>query len=342
MDIKDFKNFDGHELVVLINDRASGLKAVIAIHSTKLGPATGGTRYWHYGKFQDAIEDALRLSKSMTYKCALAGVPFGGGKGVIMAIGKGKKPAVLKTYAERLNLFKGNFTTGEDIGIEKKDLKILQKFSPFINGKKAGELGPWAALGVFTAMTAACEIVYGEKKLKNKTVSIKGLGKVGLNLCKLVLNSGAKIIAADINPAQIKKTKKLFPQIKIVNYKCIHQLPTDIFSPCALNGDLNPHTIPQLKCKIVCGGANNQLATSVCNTLLQKRNIIYVPDFVANAGGLINIAGELNFKTYNRRWVEKKVAGIYRTTKKIISLSRQQHLPEEVVAKKIGNKIFSN
>ncbi len=167
------------------------------------------------------------------------------------------------------------------------------------------------------------------------------MGKVGLNFCSLAINSGAKIIAADINPATVKKAKKAFPQIKIVSPALIHKAEVDIFCPCALNGDLNSKTIPQLKCKIVCGGANNQLESPECNVLMQKRNIIYVPDFVANAGGVINIAGELGFKNYNQKWVEKKVRGVHQTTQKIIRLSQKFHLPEEVVAINLANKILA-
>lgn len=341
MDITNFKNFDNHEFVILINDKKSGLKAVLAIHNTVLGPATGGTRYRHYASTEAAIEDALRLSRTMTYKCAMAKVPFGGGKGVIIAGDKNKKSAMLKAYSQRLNFFGGNFTTGEDIGIEKKDLKILQKFSPYVNGKKAGELGPWAALGIFSAMTAACKIIYHQDNLKDKTVAIKGLGKVGSNLCALALRSGARIIAADIDPISIKRAKKTFPQIEIVAPELIHKIQTDIFSPCAINGDLNITTIPELKCKIVCGGANNQLASPECGEMLQKKGIIYVPDFIANAGGLINVVGELNFKTYNAKWVEEKTRSIYKTTQTIINLSQKQHLPEETVAINLANKILS-
>jgi leucine dehydrogenase len=338
--LPEFKN---HEQIVELNDPASGLKGFIAIHSTVLGPATGGTRYWRYNSAQLAIKDALRLSEAMSYKCALAGVPFGGGKAVIMAPkNQLKTPALLKKFAQSINALNGVFSTGEDIGIEEKDITLMKRHSPYINGgQKSGSLGPWAALGVFNALKAALKTTNKTSSLKNRKIAIKGLGKVGGGLCKLIIEQGGQVIGSDINPKVIKNIKKRFPGITLVPPKIIHKQTVDVFSPCALNGDLNPKTILELKCKIVCGGANNQLAFENCGELLRKKGILYIPDFVANAGGLINAVAERHNGHYDKQWVIKKVNHISATANKIIAASRQSGLPTNVIAKKMAERIIT-
>ena len=326
-----------------LNDAASGLKGFIAIHNTNLGPATGGTRYWHYNSTQSAIKDALRLSEAMSYKCALAGVPFGGGKAVIMASkNQPKTHALLKKFAQSINALGGQFSTGEDLGIVEKDITLMKRHSPHINGgKNSGSLGPWAALGVFNALKAALKATYKTSSLKNRKIAIKGLGKVGSELCKLILAHGGQVIGSDINPKVIKNIKKRFPKITLVPPGVIHKQAVDVFSPCALNGDLSPKTIKELRCRIVCGGANNQLAFESCGELLSKKNILYIPDFVANAGGLINAVAERCNGHYDKKWVIRKVNHISATVNKIIAASRQNRLPTNVVAKKMAEDIIA-
>jgi leucine dehydrogenase len=185
MNISSLPEFDGHESVHFIADKISGLRSFIAIHNTNRGPATGGTRYWHYENEREALRDALKLSRAMTYKCALADVPFGGGKAVILANKKPKTKALFEAYARGVNLLGGHFTTGEDVGIAEHDLRVMQKESKYINGRPglAGELGPWAALGVFSAMQAALKAVFGNFEFRGKTFAVKGIGKVGGGLC---------------------------------------------------------------------------------------------------------------------------------------------------------------
>jgi leucine dehydrogenase len=340
---KTLPEFKNHKQIVELNDPSSGLKGFIAIHSTMLGPATGGTRYWAYSSAKLALKDALRLSEAMSYKCALANVPFGGGKAVIITPkNKLKTPALLKKFAQSVNALNGQFSTGEDIGIEEKDITLMKRYSSYINGGKiSGSLGPWAALGVFIALKAALKATYKSSSLKKRKIAIKGLGKVGGGLCKLVLAHGGQVIGCDINPEAEKKIKKLFPRVKLVPPKNIHKQVVDIFSPCALSGDLNPKTIKELKCKIVCGGANNQLAFEDCGEMLRKKNILYIPDFVANAGGLINAVAERHNGHYDKKWVIKKVNDISATVNKIIVKSKQNNLSTNVVAKKMAEQIIA-
>lgn len=343
-DITKLLEYDDHELVVFADDQKTGLRSFIAIHSTNLGPATGGTRYWRYDSEEEALRDALKLSRAMTYKCALAGVPYGGGKGVIMNHPtKPKSKEMLRAYAEKVNLLKGSFSTGEDIGIEIKDIKILLRYSKYINGKPnvAGDLGPWTALGIFSAIKAALNGVFGNAEIVGRTFAIKGLGKVGLEVCDLIYASGGRVIGADINSEQIKTAKKRFPKIRIAGPLEIHRKRVDVFSPCALDSDLNSKSIAELRCQIVCGGANNQLASQEDGERLRKRGILYIPDYLANSGGLINAVAELDKRGYSRRRVEQKVRAIGQTAKKIIELSLRKNKPTNEIADRMAEQIFN-
>jgi glutamate dehydrogenase/leucine dehydrogenase len=328
MDLAQLAEYDGHELVVSFREPACGLRGFIGIHSTRLGPATGGTRYVSYASERDALRDALRLSRAMTSKCALAGVPYGGGKAVIMRDPKKPKSvALLRAYANVVNSLGGNYTTGEDVGIDMHDIRILHKRSKFINGVR-GDLGPWAARGVFEAMCAALRAVYGTSSFRGRTLAVKGLGKVGLGLCQLAAAAGAKrIVAGDVSPDAVRAAKKLLPQLVIVRPEAVIRERADVFAPCALSGDLAMRSIRKLRAGIVCGGANNQLATPADGARLHKAGIVYVPDYLANAGGLIAIVGEMRKGKYNKAWVERKVCGIGRTTAKVLALSAKRRKP---------------
>ena len=342
MNITSLPEFDGHESVTFLHDRAAGLRSFIAIHNTNLGPATGGTRYAHYASEEEALKDALNLSRAMTYKCALADVPYGGGKGVIMANRKPKTKVLVAAYARGVNILGGRFTTGEDVGITEHDLRVMQKESKYVNGRPglAGELGPWAALGVFSAMRAALKAIFGDSRIEGKTFAVKGLGKVGSELCAHIGKEGGTIMAADIDPLAIRRAKARFPKIKIVSPKEIPFVKADVFAPCAMGGDFTAETIKKLKCAIVCGGANNQLTSREDGTRLHKRGILYVPDYVANAGGLINVAGEMRKNGYHRAWVERKVLGIRNTVSEIIELSHATKKPMHEVADRLAEARF--
>ena len=323
--LKHFPEYDNHELVCEIADKNVGLHAFIAVHNTNLGPATGGTRFFFYNSKDNAIADALKLSKAMTYKCALAGVPYGGGKGVIIKnSGTIKTDELLRAYANAVNELKGRFTTGEDVGLTENDIMVLSEQSEYIHGREdgAGELGPWAALGVFKAIQAALEFEFGTSDIKNRSFAIKGLGKVGLALCKLIAEQGGNIIGADIDQNAVKETKIHIQDMRIVDTSEIHKEEVDIYCPCALGNEFDDNTAQELNCKIICGAANNQLTSPEIGEYFYKKEIIYVPDYVANAGGLINIVSEMEDGGYDKKSVEDKVDEIFNTTKRILELAR--------------------
>jgi len=338
--LSEFKEFDQHELVVSAFDKHTGLKSFIAIHNSNLGPAVGGTRYWRYASEEEALADALRLSRAMTYKCALARVPHGGGKGVIMANG-GRKQFMV-AYAKRINLLNGSFHTGEDVGLTKEYLATLEKTSKFIIGRErlAGNPSPWAAKGVFYSIVAALEAIFGDSEIQGRTFAIKGLGKVGSTLCGLLYEQGGRLIVADVDVEKVKSLKHKFPKVEIVKSTEIHKQRVDVYAPCALGDEFNKKTIPQLRCQIICGGANNQLASREDGERLHSWGILYVPDYLANAGGLINVVAELDKRGYSRRRVEKKVQGIQKTAQKIIQLSVQTNKSTSEVADSLAEKIF--
>ncbi len=339
--ITDLPEFDNHELVVSMADSSIGLQAFIAIHNTNLGPATGGTRYYTYSFPLTALRDALRLSRMMTYKCALAGVPFGGGKGVILADPKKKKSPILRAYARRINLLRGSFTTGEDVGITLSDIDVMLKESKFINGKpdKAGDLAPWAALGVFHAMSAALKATYGTSDFTGRTVAVKGLGKVGLLLAEQAAKHGGNIIGADVNRSAVQEARKKITRIKIVSPRVIHKQRVHVFAPCALGNEFTAKAVKELRCEIVCGAANNQLDTHTEGAHLHRRGILYVPDYVANAGGLINVAGEFLPGGYSRKWVVRKTEGIAKTVTDIIRRSEKSNIPTNEIADRLAENI---
>jgi len=335
------KEFDNHEFVSFFYDKKIGLCGFIAIHNTNLGPAAGGTRYFAYKSETEALDDALRLSRAMTYKCALAGVPYGGGKAVIVASKSGQKSKeFLKAYAKKVNLLKGNFYTGEDVGMTQRDINILAKSSPYIIGEKAGDLGPWTALGMFYALKAGLKTVFGTDIVEGRTFAVKGLGKIGLEFSKLIYKNGGQIIVADINLGSVKNAKKKFPKINIVSSSEIHRQKVDVYSPCAMGGEFNKKNIRELKCKIICGGANNQLASGEDGKTIYQKGILYIPDYLANSGGLINIVGELDKGGYSQHRVEKKIKEIQKTAEKIINLSNKKNEPTNFIADRLAEQIF--
>ena len=343
MEIEKLPEFDNHELVSFFCDQKTGLRGYIAIHNTNLGPSAGGTRYFPYKNDEEALRDALRLSRAMTYKCALVGVPYGGAKAtIIIDPQKPKTREFLIEYAKRVNLLNGNYITGEDVGVNQRDVDILSNNSKFIvgNSKSGGDLGPWAALGVFSAIKGALEVVFGSAEIKNRTFAVKGLGKVGLSLAVHINKYGGKIIGVDINPEALKTAKKTIPNIRFVSPSLIHKQKVDVYSPCAMGGEFNEKTIKELRCKIICGGANNQLANPKIGEELHRLKILYVPDYLANAGGLISVVGELRKGGYDLGWVEKKCLEIKKTAKKIIELSKKEKKPTSVVTDRLAESIF--
>lgn len=294
----DLADFDDHEGVHLFRDAANGLTAIIAIHSTALGPAAGGVRFWHYADRQDAVVDALRLSRGMSYKNAMAGLPMGGGKGVILAdAAHTKTPAMLKAFGRAIDALGGRYITAEDVGISEADITMIGSETRFVSGLPVGEgaaggdPGPVTARGVYLGVRAAAREALGKQDMAGVHVAIQGVGSVGGGLARYLAGEGAKLTLADVN---VERARALAAELgaQVVTSDTIIGVEADIFSPNALGAILNQHSIPLLRAGVVAGGANNQLATPADAARLHDRGILYAPDYVINAGGIINVALE--------------------------------------------------
>jgi len=345
LNYKKLKEFDNHKLVVSIKDKATGLKGFVAIHNSSLGiPAVGGTRMMPYHSEKEALVDVLKLSRAMTYKCAMASVPYGGGKAVIIGNPKKQKTKKLLTaYAQKINTLKGQFYTGEDMGITQRNVIDMLKTSKYFIGKPkyAGDPSPYAALSVFYAMQGAVKYVQGKKSLEESKVAIRGVGKVGKALVKLLSRERANIFVSDTDPAALKFIKRKFPKVHVVSNRIIQTLPVDIYSPCAVGDEFSfKRSKGKIGAKIICGAANNQLADEKIGDWLFKNNIIYIPDYVANAGGLIDVVDELGKDGYKKKRVLRKIKEIQETVQCILSLSSKAHLSPHRVADQIAEQSF--
>lgn len=289
----DHPEFSEHEDVIFAHDAATGLFAIIAVHDTRLGPALGGCRMWPYDHAGDALTDALRLSRGMTYKNAVAGLPLGGGKAVIIADPKKHKtPELMEAFGRHVDRLGGAYITAEDVGISPEDMEAVARSTEHVRGTRETGLGdpsPYTALGVFAGIQAAARHVYGSEDLGGRTVSVQGLGSVGFGLAGHLHKAGAKLIVSDIDAPAVLRAIDAFDAIAVDPAEA-HMAPMDIFAPCALGAGLNSRTIPRISAKIVAGAANNQLQTEADGARLKERGILYAPDYVINAGGVISIA----------------------------------------------------
>jgi len=340
----NYPDFYFHKAVYELVDEKAGLKAFIAIHNDNLGAAVGGTRMFPYASDDEAISDVLRLSHSMSYKCALAGVNFGGGKAVIIGNPKlDKTPELLTSYAKGIDELRGAFYTGEDVGISESDVQQMLKTSPYFIGKSsfAGDPSPYASLSTFYAIEKIAQLVWGNDDLSGKTVAVKGVGKVGSELVRLLSEKDAQVIIADLDPEAIKATLSVCPNARVVDSKEIAYLDVDIYAPCAMGNEFNKENLSSLKCKIICGAANNQLSDSSMALKLYKNGITFVPDYVANAGGLINVADELETGGYNKERVLQRISNIKNTIQNLWDLSRYQGKSMHEVADQLAEKIIN-
>jgi leucine dehydrogenase len=332
-------DYDAHEQVWLGRDETRGLTAIVSIHNTALGPALGGTRVWPYQSFEAALTDVLRLSRGMTYKSAVAGMPFGGGKAVIIANPKSdKSPELLTAYAEMLAALVGQFFTGEDVGLTVRDADFLRERTPNVTGTTKGGSGnpsPVTAHGVFLGIGAALKHTRDSSQLSGVRVAVQGLGSVGWSLCQKLSAEGARLVVTDIDAARVAKAREALGAEAVVPDEIIG-VDADIFAPCALGGVLSKETIPQLRAKIVAGAANNQLARHKDAADLRKRGVLYAPDYVINAGGLINVAAELAPRGYDRTAAMAKVAEIPVTLLDIFARADKQGRPTNDVAAEIA------
>lgn len=329
---------DNYEQILFCHDARVGLKAIIAVHNSALGPATGGCRMWNYRSEEEALTDVLRLSKGMTYKASISHLPLGGGKSIIIGDSSQKTPELLKRFGDFVETLKGHYITAKDVGIDSNDLKTIKSRTSHILGiageaNSSGDPSPVTAWGVYNGILACAEKAFGSKSLRGLHLSLQGLGAVNQHLLRYLHQEGAKVTACDINGEAVEKAKKEFG-IESVGPEGIYDVACDIFSPGALGAIVNAQTISRLKCKVIAGAANNQLANEADGEALLKRGIYYAPDYAINAGGLINIYHER--EGYNREKAYAHVARIYDTIKKILDVSESDRLPTNVVANQIA------
>ena len=330
-----------HEKVLFINNEKAGLKAIIAVHNTNLGPAIGGCRLFPYASYDDALFDVLRLSRGMSHKNAVAGLPHGGGKGVIIADPSQKTEAMFEAFGEAVNNLGGDYITAEDVNTTCDDALVMMRKTKHICGlpMNSGDPSPFTARGVWQGIRATAKVALGRDDLEGLTIAVQGLGKVGYDLCRLLHDSGAKLIIANrSNKAMAEKAADEFGAV-IVPTEEIFKQECDIFSPNAMGAILNPTTIPQLKCKAVAGGANNQILDDASGIALKQKGIFYAPDFVINGGGVINAAAEVD-GPYNKDAVLAKVDNIYNTIEHILSESKKTGEPEGVIATRFAESII--
>jgi len=326
----------GCEEIAFFYDKVAGLKSIIAIHDTTLGPAWGGTRLWNYQSEQEALTDVLRLAKGMSRKASISGLDVGGGKAVIMARAEQKTEALLRAHGKCVETFKGRFKTGEDVGIGVEDVEIMRKETEYVAETKGiGDPSPFTAHGVVSGMRACVRDVYGSPSLSGLKVAIQGAGHVGYNVARELHEQGSELIVSDISKELTERLSQEFGA-QVVGVEEIYSVNCDIFAPCALGAIVNDETIPRLTCKIVAGAANNQLKENRHGRLLYERGICYAPDYVINAGGLIAIYMESKHNTVEE--IREKIEQIEQRIGKIISLSKEHHKPTYEIAHQLADE----
>ena len=316
-------SFDNHEQVIFCNDKDTGLKAIIGIHNTVLGPALGGTRMWQYNSEWDALNDVLRLSRGMTFKSAITGLNLGGGKAVIIGDSKTQKtPELMLRFGEFIHSLAGRYITAEDVGMETEDMDLIRTVTPFVTGISEGKGGagnpsPITAYGVFMGMKAAAKFAYGSPELEDKIVYVQGIGSVGEALVENLTNEGANVFIDDLDYERLEMVRDKY-SVNIYRGNNLYAEEMDIYAPCALGATVNNTTINQLTAKVIAGAANNQLADeNIHGLILRNKGIVYAPDFLINAGGIINVFAEL--QNYGKQEIIRKTENIYNTTLEILS-----------------------
>jgi leucine dehydrogenase len=345
MAIFDHPEFDSHERIIHVSDRATGLRAIIAVHDRTLGPAIGGCRVYPYAHEEAALHDVLRLSKGMTYKNALAGLPFGGGKSVIIADPSAKSPVLIAAMGRAINDLNGQYWTGEDVNMGPADIEELARHTPYVLGRsqgeqKSGDPSPFTAGGVFAAMKAALTHALGSDDFAGRRVAIQGLGNVGFELARLVHEAGGALTVADIRAETTERAAREL-DATVVAANEIYDAGCDVFAPCAMGGTVNADTVPRLKAKIICGAANNQLASPAIGQVLLDRGIAYAPDYVVNAGGILNASGEFH-GAYDREEARAKVNAIGDTTLRILEASASERRPTHEIADALAETILAD
>jgi valine dehydrogenase (NAD+) len=337
-----FDRDTGHEQVVYCNDESTGLHAIVAIYSTALGPALGGTRFYPYADEDEALTDVLNLSKAMAYKAACAGLDLGGGKAVIIGDPhKDKTEALLRAYGRFVQAIGGRYYTACDVGTYVEDMDVIARECRFVTGRSpshggAGDSSILTAFGVFQGMRAAAEHLWGTPSLHGRRVGIEGVGKVGRHLVEHLVDDGAAIVVTDVDPEAVRRVQARFPAVEAVAPDALPSTPMDVYSPCALGGALNDDTVSALQARIVCGAANNQLAHPGIEAQLEQRGVLYAPDYVVNAGGLIQVADEID--GYSEPRARAKAAQIYDTTRRLFELAAEVRVPPAVAADRMAEQ----
>ncbi|MFG1857898.1 Leu/Phe/Val dehydrogenase [Actinomadura geliboluensis] len=335
-----------HEQVVFCQDEASGLRAIIAIYSTALGPSLGGTRFFPYGTEEEALADVLNLSRGMAYKAAMAGLDLGGGKAVIIGDpAVDKSEALLRAYGRFVQSLNGRYYTACDVGTYSEDMDIVARESRYVTGRTvahggAGDSSILTAFGVFQGMRAAAETMWGTPSLQGKRVGVEGVGKVGHRLVEHLREDGADVVVCDVNEAAVDRVRSLHPEVEVVtDADAMVRADLDVYAPCALGGSLNDDTVPVLRAKVVCGAANNQLAHTGVEKSLADRGVLYAPDYVVNSGGVIQVADEIEGFNFDR--AKARASGIYDTTRKIFALAADDGVPPAVAADRLAERRMS-
>lgn len=341
MGVFEMPEFDRHEEVLFHHDALTGLNAIVAIHSTVLGPAAGGCRMWAYASSSEAVTDVLRLSRGMSYKNAMAGLAFGGGKAVIIADPKRPKtPELFEAYGRCVDSFGGRYITAEDVGTTTTDMESVARQTRYVSGLSrhaggvGGDPGPKTAVGVYLGLKAAAKFRLGRADLQDLKVAVQGLGGVGNHLCRLLAADGARLYVADVRAAATERAADEWGAVPVAAQDILHQ-DVEIFAPCALGAILNAQSIPRLRAKVVAGAANNQLALDRDGLTLHAAGVLYAPDYVINAGGIINVFHEY-YGVSSEAQVHAAIAGIPARLTDIFERSRRENRPTNAVADELA------
>jgi leucine dehydrogenase len=345
MGVFDLMSQHGYGEIHLKRDQASGLEAIIAVHDTRLGPALGGCRFIHYASEEEAIVDALRLARGMTYKAALAGLDHGGGKSVIVKpYRRFDRTALFRAFGRFVEALRGHYITAEDSGTSIEDMDVIRSVTKHVTGVDpshggSGDPSPFTALGVRRGIEACVHFALGRNTLDGIHVAVQGVGHVGYHLCRELHTQGAKLTVADVDPLKAERAQREFGA-SIARLEDIFDVECDVFSPCALGSALNRDTVPRLHCRIVAGAANNQLAEPVMGEALMQRGIVYAPDYAINAGGLVNVAQE--YVGYDAEKARTRTMKIYDTILEIAERARKAMTPTDEIANKMVEERLSN
>ncbi len=343
MDVFGTRDFDDHELVVFGRDASTGLRSIIAIHSTALGPAVGGCRMWPYPSTADAITDVLRLSRGMSYKNALAGLPFGGGKAVIIGDSRSaKSPELFEAYGRFVDSLGGRYITAEDVGTTLADMEHVARATRYVSGlghknsEAGGDPAPRTALGVFLGIKAAVRFRLGRTDLDDVKVAVQGVGGVGYHVCRLLAAEGVRLSVADVRSAAVERVRDELNAV-VVRAESVLSEDVDVFAPCALGASLNTQTIPNLRARVVAGAANNQLASAEDGLALQLAGVLYAPDYVINAGGIISVAREY-LRDATEAQVTSEIQGIPARLTEIFERARRERRPTNFIADEMARE----